>query len=133
MSRAAGGRPRRQGLLTNLLSPSARDVNLSHPSSPAELVLPPSPPPGPQSKQDVVFYGLPEHSHFYSEILNLMEGSGPGSGPGAPAATAAAAAGAHGTVTALFCRFDALALGRVVGGARAGKMLAAESSTFLFV
>ncbi|GBF92110.1 hypothetical protein Rsub_04457 [Raphidocelis subcapitata] len=90
--------------------------------------------------QDVVFYGLPEHAHFYSEILNLLEGSaaaapapGAATAAEAEAAAAAAAASAHGTVTALFCRFDALALGRVVGAARAGKMLAAESSTFLFV
>ena len=43
-------------------------------------------------------------------------------------------AGAGGArVEALFCKYDALALGRVAGGARARKMLAAESGAFLFV
>jgi U3 small nucleolar RNA-associated protein 25 len=82
-----------------------------------------------------VFYALPEHAHFYSELLNLSEGAAAAAAPGpAPEAAAAeAAAGAQGSVAALFCRYDALALARVVGAARARKMLAAESGTFLFV
>jgi len=44
----------------------------------------------------------------------------------------AAAAAHHGTITTLFCQYDALALGRVVGHSRATKMLSAESSTFVF-
>jgi hypothetical protein len=86
-----------------------------------------------------VFYGLPEHAHFYSELLNLAEGASAG-GAGAEGGDAAAlqgggggGGGGGGAVTALFCRYDALALGRVVGAGRARKMLAAESGTFLFV
>jgi hypothetical protein len=68
-----------------------------------------------------VFYGLPDHAHFYAELLNLVQTSG------------AAAGGHHATVTSLFCQFDALALARVVGAGRAAKMLAPGSSpTFVF-
>ncbi|WIA34691.1 hypothetical protein OEZ86_013004 [Tetradesmus obliquus] len=77
--------------------------------------------------QDIMFYGLPEHAHFYSELVNLVQSGGPGGGAGA------AAGGHHATITALFCQFDALALSRVVGQGRAAKMLAAGSTpTFVF-
>lgn len=68
-----------------------------------------------------MFYGLPDHGHFYSELVNLVQAGG------------AAAAGHHATVTTLFCQFDALALSRVVGHSRGAKMLAADSTpTFVF-
>jgi U3 small nucleolar RNA-associated protein 25 len=77
--------------------------------------------------QDILFYGLPDHAHFYSELVNLVQSGGPGGGAGA------AAGGHHATITALFCQFDALALSRVVGHSRAAKMLAADSTpTFVF-
>lgn len=38
----------------------------------------------------------------------------------------------HATVSALFSRFDAHRLERVVGAARAKKMLKAEAKTFLY-
>jgi hypothetical protein len=54
-------------------------------------------------------------------MINLVQTSG------------SAAGGHHATITTLFCQFDALALARVVGQSRAGKMLAAASSpTFVF-
>lgn len=77
--------------------------------------------PGCHILQDIVFYGLPDHAHFYSELVNLVQ-SGTGS----------TAAAHHATITTLFCKFDALALGRVVGNSRAAKMLAAETPTFMF-
>jgi U3 small nucleolar RNA-associated protein 25 len=71
--------------------------------------------------QDIVFYGLPDHAHFYAELVNLVQTGG------------AAAGGHHATITSLFCAFDALALGRVVGASRAAKMLTPGSSpTFVF-
>ncbi len=75
--------------------------------------------------QDVLFYSLPDHAHYYSEVLNLMEESAGGAG-------AAGGSGTHGTVTVLFSKWDVLQLERVVGSARAKKMLSAESSTFMF-
>ena len=67
--------------------------------------------------QDILFYQLPEHAHFYSELLNLLEES---------------ASGEQATTTALFSRFDALQLERVVGSARSVKMLKSSTGTFLF-
>ncbi len=71
--------------------------------------------------QDILFYALPEHAHYYSEIVNMLQASA----LTVPAAT-------HATITTLFCRFDLLALERVVGAARARKMMAATVSTFLY-
>jgi U3 small nucleolar RNA-associated protein 25 len=70
--------------------------------------------------KDIFFYQLPEHPHFYSELVNLLEEA---SLPGAELPT----------VTSVFGRFDGWRLGRVVGSGRAGKMLKKEdTSTFLF-
>lgn len=69
--------------------------------------------------QDVLFYQLPEHAHFYPELLNLLEEGGAG-------------AGEHATVSVLFGKSDALRLERVVGSARSGKMLRGSTTTFLF-
>lgn len=71
--------------------------------------------------QDVLFYQLPEHQTFYSELVACCtEGS--------------LAAGGHGhaTVTVMFSKFDLLQMQRVVGNARHAKMLKSGSSTFLY-
>lgn len=68
--------------------------------------------------QHILFYQLPEHAHFYSELLNLMEEGEGGEMP---------------TVTVVFSKVDALRLERVVGTARSAKMLKnRKTSTFLF-
>ena len=67
--------------------------------------------------QELVIYQLPEHAHFYAELVNLLESAGP---------SAAAP-----TVTVLFSRFDAARLEGVVGGARAKRMLGGDASTFV--
>ncbi|EFJ41396.1 hypothetical protein VOLCADRAFT_68308 [Volvox carteri f. nagariensis] len=88
--------------------------------------------------QDVIFYGLPDHGEYYSELVNLLEergagGGGRGFGAGAAGGSAASLATAHqATVTALFCRWDVLQLERVVGSGRAKKMLQGESGTYMF-
>jgi U3 small nucleolar RNA-associated protein 25 len=85
--------------------------------------------------RDVVFYGLPEHAHYYPELLNLLEEAGGGGGGGGSAALASAAAAARheATSAALFCRWDAPALARVVGESRAKRMLADKRTpTFMF-
>ncbi len=69
----------------------------------------------------MLFYGLPEHAGYYAELLNLLEEGGAGGG-----------GGAHATVTSLFCRWDLLQLERVVGSARARRMLGGESGTYMF-
>lgn len=70
--------------------------------------------------QDVLFYALPEHAHYYSEILNLLESDG------------LRAAASHATTCALYCKYDLMRLERVVGGSRARKMVSAESAHFMF-
>eukprot|EP00803_Ostreobium_quekettii_P009280 evm.model.scf_467.5 EVM.evm.TU.scf_467.5 scf_467:47937-59807(+) len=67
--------------------------------------------------KDIVFYGLPYHAHFYSEIVNLMEEASLESRP---------------TVTVLFSRFNLLELEGVVGAQRARKMVKGESSAYMF-
>jgi U3 small nucleolar RNA-associated protein 25 len=69
--------------------------------------------------QDLYIYQLPEHAHYYVELLNLL--------------TAAEGVEAgHTTATTLFSKFDALRLERIVGTSRSQKMLKAASKTFLF-
>jgi len=64
-----------------------------------------------------VVYQLPEHAHFYAELVNTLEGAAAGAAPAG--------------VTVLFSGFDAARLARVVGGARAARMLATASATFV--
>ena len=64
-------------------------------------------------------YQLPEHAHFYTEIVNMLGKGGSSAG--------------HGTVTVMFSEFDGLALERVVGTARSGKMVTGSAPSFMFV
>lgn len=100
--------------------PCPNSSRLTHPPTyrhPPTLssTLPPTRPP--LLLQDVLFYQLPEHAHFYSELLNLLEDS---------------ASAEHTTVSVLFGRGDALRLERVVGSARSGRMLKGSTTAFLF-
>ena len=71
--------------------------------------------------QDILFYQLPEHQMFYTEMVSCCtEGSLANGGHG------------HATVTVLFSKFDSLQMQRVVGNARHAKMLKSDSSTFLY-
>jgi len=84
--------------------------------------------------RDIMFYAPPEHAMFYPDLLNLMEDTGraptgPGGQPQDPETPTLAH---HSTVGLLFCRWDALNLERLVGAARAKKMINGESSTFMF-
>ncbi|PRW59313.1 U3 small nucleolar RNA-associated 25 [Chlorella sorokiniana] len=68
--------------------------------------------------KSILFYQLPEHPQFYAEVLNLLEEGEAGETP---------------TVTVVFSKVDALRLERVVGSARATKMLKSKKTgTFLF-
>ena len=56
----------------------------------------------------LVFYSLPTYCEFYPEIVNMLEGAGQVGGA---------------TCTVLYSTYDALALCRIVGTARAGRMV----------
>ena len=74
--------------------------------------------------REVHFYSVPEHAGYYAEILGFL---------GAEEVAAGAAAVAAPSSSAVFSRLDALQLERIVGTARAKKMLAPEApSTFMF-
>jgi U3 small nucleolar RNA-associated protein 25 len=65
--------------------------------------------------QSVMFYALPEHPYFYSQVMNYMQDQGT-----APASVA------------LFTKYDAMPLERIVGSNRYKKMLSNQKDTFLF-
>ncbi|KAL1935710.1 hypothetical protein VTP01DRAFT_4850 [Rhizomucor pusillus] len=71
----------------------------------------------------VVFYGLPDHPQFYSEVVNFL---------GLKFNEATAAEEATFSVRALFSRYDHLRLERIVGSERAQKMCTAQKNVFLF-
>ena len=68
--------------------------------------------------QDLLFYQLPQHAHFYLELVNMLAGRDD--------------MALHATVKALVTRMDALRLEPIVGTARSQKMLKGSKSTFLF-
>lgn len=73
--------------------------------------------------KDIYFYQLPEHPQFYAELGNFVEES-----------TSAEGGSTTSTVHVIFGRFDILRLERIVGTARAKKMLgiAQNRDTFIF-
>ena len=62
----------------------------------------------------MVFYSVPTYPEYYQELVNMVEGE-------------------DGTAELLFCQWEQLALSRVVGGARARRMLASSDSTHMIV
>ena len=80
--------------------------------------------------REICFYSLPEHAIFYPELVSYLAGSRAAEAVDASAVQLAHVAG----VSALFSKLDALKLERIVGTARASKMIAnAEHPMFLFV
>ena len=67
----------------------------------------------------VVFYALPTYEQFYCDFVNLL--------PGASASSSEA-----GTVMALYSKFDAMELERIIGTQRAAKLLSAHNHTHMF-
>ncbi|KAL2612430.1 hypothetical protein R1flu_024122 [Riccia fluitans] len=65
--------------------------------------------------KDIIFYSLPEHANYYVELLNMLDGNE------AP------------SCTVIFSRFDNLQLERIVGTARAKKMLSSPNRLFMFM
>jgi len=65
--------------------------------------------------QRLIFYGVPHHAHYYSELLNLS------------------AEGNASSCTVLFSKLESLQLERVVGSKRAKRLLKGSSSSHIFV
>lgn len=61
----------------------------------------------------VIFFGLPQNSHFYSEILNMITEN-------------------DGSIISLYTLKDKMALERIVGTQRSYKMLESDKPTHLF-
>lgn len=61
-----------------------------------------------------LFYGLPEHAHFYSEIVNRIEASN------------------DETATILYSKYDRLKMERVLGIGRTNKMIEGKKETFMY-
>ena len=66
----------------------------------------------------LVFYSLPECAHFYPELVNLLEEA-----EGSAQVT---------SCFALFTKYEAMALERIIGSKRSRHMLTSDKSTFLF-
>lgn len=69
----------------------------------------------------LIFFGLPEHAEFYSDVVNMLNLGIPDE--------------LHGTshCLALFTRYEAHALERICGRQNGERMLKGEKSTFMFV
>ncbi len=91
----------------------------------------------------IVFYSLPENPQFYSEFVNMLSDEGvtaaaAGDDLGHEAGTGSGGSGgttstnAAGSCVALFSKYDALQLERVIGSTRAQKLLTADKHTHMF-
>jgi U3 small nucleolar RNA-associated protein 25 len=74
----------------------------------------------------LIFFGLPEHADFYSEQVNLLETSNESEEDDLTAATTVS------SCLALFTKYDAHSLERVVGSSNCNRMVSSEKSTFMF-
>lgn len=67
--------------------------------------------------QEILFYQLPDHAAFYSDLISLAGTVG---------------AGEAATALVMFSPCDMLALERIVGTTRARKLLKSERKLFIF-
>jgi U3 small nucleolar RNA-associated protein 25 len=78
--------------------------------------------------REICFYSLPEHAHYYPELVSYLAGSA------ATQQSSTTTVGHVAGVVAVFSKLDALKLERIVGTARCAKMTAtSEHPMFLFV
>mmetsp|Transcript_58743 Transcript_58743/g.134749 ORF Transcript_58743/g.134749 Transcript_58743/m.134749 type:complete len:215 (+) Transcript_58743:1170-1814(+) len=82
----------------------------------------------------IAFYALPLYERFYPELLQMLAGAAGGASVGVSGvADGVAAVGASGaSCVTLMCKLDLLQLGRLVGDARAARMLTDRESSFVF-
>ena len=79
---------------------------------------------GIKGARHLILFGLPEHAEFYPELMNmLMEG---------PSGESEVDVEAPSSCLALFTKYDAHALERIVGTKHCERMVKGEKSTFLF-
>lgn len=64
--------------------------------------------------KNIIFYGLPMHDHFYSELINFIEDS------------------QDATIMTIYSRYDKMALERIVGSKSVGRMVKGEKDSFLY-
>jgi U3 small nucleolar RNA-associated protein 25 len=82
----------------------------------------------------LIFLGLPEDATFYSDQVNLLNefGGKHNNSTDAAAASGGGTGDAVASCLALFTKYDAHALERIVGSSNSRRMLQGEKSTFLF-
>ncbi|EFJ22635.1 hypothetical protein SELMODRAFT_104941, partial [Selaginella moellendorffii] len=64
--------------------------------------------------RELIFYSLPDHANFYSEMVNMLGG------------------GQNPSCTVIYSKFDKLQLERIVGTQRAQKLLASKETMMFF-
>jgi U3 small nucleolar RNA-associated protein 25 len=74
----------------------------------------------------LLFFGLPEHSEFYAQIVNMLN-------MGISADDELGAGGGSSSCLALFTKYEAHALERICGKQNCERMLKGEKSTFMFM
>jgi len=84
--------------------------------------------------RNLVFLGLPEHPEFYADYVNLIRTAGSGMDLGEHDDGDDYASGGNKDTSclALFTKYEAHALERVVGSTNATRMLGSENSVFMF-
>ena len=78
----------------------------------------------------LIFFGVPEHSHFYSDHVNLIQTVVPLGGGDTEEVVDRATTVASCLV--LFTKYDAHSLERIVGSANCNRMVSSEKTTFMF-
>lgn len=69
----------------------------------------------------VIFYALPDHAHFYSELLNSIQSSSSDKNSNEKI-----------TINVIFSKYDKLRLERVVGSGKVSKILQGEKKIYTF-
>lgn len=69
----------------------------------------------------LVFYGLPQYPHFYSEMCNMLHD------------VKSKTKGDNQSCTVLYSKFDVQRLAEIVGSDRAGQMINSHKSVHMFV
>ena len=69
--------------------------------------------------QQLVFYGLPQYPHFYSELCNMLQDMKSSS--------------LEQTCTVLYSKYEVLRLAEIVGTDRAGQMVHSGKNVHMFV